>query len=350
MQTESYLSFWQKVHNSAREKRIPLRVMFELTYRCNFKCRHCYVPDSYKKLKELDTKQVFSVLDQLKDIGTLFLGFTGGEPFMRKDIMDILWYARKCGFEVIIYTNGSFIDVKTAKELAHMAVNKVDITIPGINRDSFEAITQVRGSRDRVFKGIDCLYKEKVALGFKTCLLKENKNEIKEIEDFSHSLGAAHRLDTMLLPRLDGDKKPFEYRARNGISDNIENQCDEEYDAQSKATLRDPEKVSDLFRCGSSKNQAAITPLGELKLCTMIDWPKYKTGGRTGLKNAWKKMKTKVASMDIDENYKCGSCELVAYCKWCPARSWLYNKTFTSCDPESRKFAQRQRIHSIENR
>ena len=86
-------------------------------------------------------REIHRILDQLRDIGCFYLGFTGGEPFMRNDIMDILWYAKKSGFEVIIYSNGSLIDEKIADELADLRPNKVDITIPGMSKDVFEKIS-----------------------------------------------------------------------------------------------------------------------------------------------------------------------------------------------------------------
>ncbi|MBL7132200.1 MAG: hypothetical protein ISS45_12510 [Candidatus Omnitrophica bacterium] len=65
MKDKSYSNFWQHVHQFARDKGFPLRVMFELTYQCNFYCSHCYVPQSYRKRKEeLKTKEVFNILGQ----------------------------------------------------------------------------------------------------------------------------------------------------------------------------------------------------------------------------------------------------------------------------------------------
>ena len=73
--------FYAAIKTHARERKIPSRVMFELTYRCNFRCLHCYLsPD---KKKELGTEEVFSILCQLKDAGTFHIGFTGGEIFLR---------------------------------------------------------------------------------------------------------------------------------------------------------------------------------------------------------------------------------------------------------------------------
>ena len=287
MKNQSYNTFWQGIHKSAKDKGFPLRVMFELTYRCNFFCRHCYVPLSYREKSErgeLKTKDIFSILDQLKDIGCFYLGFTGGEPFIRQDIMDILGYAKRLGFEIIIYTNGSLIDKKIADELAYLAPNKVDITIPAMNENAFERISGVSGSRDKVFEAIDLLYKRGVKLGFKSCVLKENETQIRQIQDFADSLDALHRLDDMLSPRLDGSKEPYKYRGKLKDSSDVS-------DFRSKVTVRDnleecdlinlnnttnSTDTTDLFKCGVGRTQAAITPFGELKMCVMIDYPKYK--------------------------------------------------------------------------
>ena len=319
--------------------------MFELTYRCNFYCRHCYVPFSYRKHKELKTKEIFSILDQLADIGCFYLGLTGGEPFMRKDMLDILFFAKRKGFEVIIYSNGSLIDEEMAEELARLRPNKVDITIPAVSTDAFERISGVAGSRDKVFKAIEFLYEKKVNLGFKSCVLKENEGEIKDIESFAKSLDALHRLDDMLLPCLNGSKEPYKYRGqrtenRGQKTEDRKQRTDEDRPQlciAETANRRPP--TSDLFKCGVGVTQAAITPSGELKMCLMIDYPKYRILN-SSLGDVWGELKGLVKGIKPDEDYQCDKCELKAYCKRCPARGWIYNKNFTSCDPESKHYAE----------
>ncbi len=346
MKTQFYHSFWQQIHKSAKEKSFPLRVMFELTYRCNFHCKHCYVPQSYGNYNELKTKEAFSVLDQLADIGCFYLGFTGGEPFIREDIIDILWYAKKLGFEIIIYTNGSLINEEITEELVCLRPNKVDITIPAMSKTAFERISGVSGSRDKVFGGIDLLYKKGVNLGFKTCVLKENESEIEDIQKFAESLGALHRLDDMLSPCLDGSGEPYEYRGRmkenreqNRLSV-LDYRLSEETESQIASTEHLTANSDNLFRCGVGISQAAITPSGEVKMCLMIDYPKYKILD-TSLKVCWQRLKEVVGSIRPDKNYQCNTCKLQPYCKWCPAKAWLYNRTFTYCEPESRKWAEK---------
>jgi len=371
METKSYSDFWQRTHKSAREKGFPLRVMFELTYRCNFKCKHCYVPESYKKKakQELKTKGIFSTLDQLADIGCLYLGFTGGEPFLRKDIFDILWHAKRRGFQIIIYTNGSLIDKDKAQELKRLNPNKIDITIPAMNESVFERITGITGSHDIVYRAIKLLHKKGVKLGFKSCVLNENKNEIKDIQDFAASLGALHRLDDRLSPRLDGDREPYRYRGfrKQIVSRSPGHQVSgkdrfEDCALSVQRTKHEPRTTpacsagrnhEPLFRCGVGVSHMAINPFGELKMCLLIDYPKYKilnkqvsgiryqvSGQENGLRDAWERLKELVAAIKPDKNYQCGKCSLYSYCKWCPAKSWLYNRSFTSCEPENQHWAE----------
>lgn len=331
MLTKPYDVFRGTMHDYAYEQRLLLRVMFELTYNCNFHCRHCYVPVAYRqdyKKKELKTEGVFRVLRQLKEAGCFYLGFTGGEPFMRKDALEIFHYAKRCGFEVIVYTNGSLIDEETASQLARLDLNKIDITLPAINRKTFERLSGVLGSSDKVFKTIDVLHKKGVNLGFKTCLLKGNEAEIKHIKDFSVSLNAFHRLDDLLYPCLDGSIEPYKCRTDALSYEPGLGRIDDFKQCLSRETAEADEKEP--FGCGAGRTQAAITPAGELKLCVMIDHPKYDIL-KTSLKTSWRKLRNFSDSINKKEGYRCSSCHFQYYCHWCPARSWLQNKTSSDC-------------------
>ncbi|MFH1381236.1 MAG: radical SAM protein, partial [Candidatus Omnitrophota bacterium] len=106
---ENSSGFYRDMSFAARNSKFPLKAMFELTYRCNFRCVHCYVAADKKK-KELGIEEVKVILDQLKKAGCFHVGFTGGELFLRKDIFKILNYAKQSGFRISILTNGFLID------------------------------------------------------------------------------------------------------------------------------------------------------------------------------------------------------------------------------------------------
>ena len=316
--------------------------MFELTYQCNFSCPHCYVPFDYRgiyKPLELTTQEVFGIFTQLKDIGCFYLGFTGGEIFTRKDIIEILCYAKSLGFELILYTNGSLIDSAIARGLSRLGVNKVDITIPAMTVSAFKRVSKKAGARDAVFRAVRLLRENGVAVGLKTCLLKDNEKEIHDIQGFAASLGLEHRLDERPSLCLDGSRIPYDYRAQIiSLPPQSLSVAAEGHQKKRKEKKAKPEK---LFFCGVGETQAALTPAGELKMCLMIDYPKFKVRpleGKKGLslKEAWDKLIKLTARIKADTTYTCDSCSLSAYCQWCPAKSWLEKKGFSSCDEDSR--------------
>jgi len=342
MEISVYNKFHNRIHAIAFKKKFPLRVMFEVTYRCNFKCKHCYVPQACKNVnKEINTSEVFLILDQLKNLGCFYLGFTGGEPFVRKDFLDILWYAKKTGFEIIIYTNGSMINKNTIRELSLLRPNKIDITIPAVNKNIFEDITGIKGSHRKVFDTIRLLHKNGINLGFKTSLLKNNRNEIEKIRKFSESLNVDYRFSEMLYPRLDSSRGPYDSIKKQYLSDSFSIQYD--YINKHKKNIEFFNKKIDrnisyksslskskVFDCGAGFSQAAITPIGELKICILADFPKYKIL-KSSLKSCWKRLNSLTERIKAKINYPCKGCKLKKDCNWCPAKSWIVNKNFNSC-------------------
>ena len=94
----------------------PNSVVWDITNRCNFKCRHCYVEAESGNEVEPSTEEAKAIMDQLKEAKVFTLSFSGGEPLLRKDLYDLLQYATK-SFVVDVATNGSLIDEETAREL-----------------------------------------------------------------------------------------------------------------------------------------------------------------------------------------------------------------------------------------
>jgi MoaA/NifB/PqqE/SkfB family radical SAM enzyme len=265
MRTISDRSFWVSLHRHARLRRVPLRVMFELTYKCNFHCRHCYVPGEWRAKNDLTTAGVCAIIGQLKNAGCFYLGFTGGEIFTRPDIYSILEFSRTQGMQTILYTNGSLIDKRAARHVAGIGVNKVDITLPGISPAVFEKVSGVRGAHAAVFAAIGYLRAYGVALAFKTCAVKANRGEIGAIQRFCAGLGCAHRLDgaaSPLIPRL----------------------------------MRNQAKPTVAFRCGAGISQCAITPQGRVKLCSTVTWPGTRISRGNSFLRIWERLPEMIRS------------------------------------------------------
>lgn len=84
----------------------PSKVYFEITRKCNLNCTFCYNKSNDSFSKELSKEQIFSLLDELSELGTFEIRFTGGEPTIHPDFFEIIEYSVKLGFFVSLGTNG----------------------------------------------------------------------------------------------------------------------------------------------------------------------------------------------------------------------------------------------------
>ena len=94
-------------------------VIWNLIRRCNLTCKHCYsVSADHDFPGELDTAEVFTVMDDLKAFRVPVLILSGGEPLLRPDIFDIAARAKAMGFYVGLSTNGTLIDASDHRAIA----------------------------------------------------------------------------------------------------------------------------------------------------------------------------------------------------------------------------------------
>src|SRR5579875_3777027 len=104
--------------------KIPLnggRVIWEVTNECNYGCKYCIFASTGRKPEgELTTEEIFSALQQLRFQGFSHIKFTGGEPFLRDDMINILQEADKLGFQFDISTNASKLNEKIVEQLSNL--------------------------------------------------------------------------------------------------------------------------------------------------------------------------------------------------------------------------------------
>lgn len=323
MRRVNHHSFWQQLAAKADRGALPLRVMFELTYRCNFRCRHCYLPAGFSRRAQLPLAQVRTVLDQLSAAGCFFIGFTGGEPLLRRDFLAIVRHAAARGMQPIIYTNGSLLDSEMVRALSELPINKIDVTVPAVSEKAFGRICGVKAMKRRVFGGIERLRRFRIPFGLKVCSLADNRDEIESIRKFAAAVGAPLRIDRLLSPRLDGSRAPYEFSDRQWTDARVE---------PGGCVAAGALTPGEHFYCAAGKTQAAITPDGLLKLCVMINYPLLPVL-KPSFSHAWKRLRCLQQKIRPGRAFPCRSCGLRQFCLWCPGRSWLFNRTFDSADP-----------------
>ncbi|MBW2277692.1 MAG: radical SAM protein, partial [Deltaproteobacteria bacterium] len=127
----------------------PLHCQLEVTYRCTLACRHCYVPPgAADPASELTVNEIGALLDQLAELGTLFLLLTGGEPFARPDLEVIFDAARDRRFAVSLLTSGAGADREVLQRMAARGVDSLQVSLYGPDAATHDRITGADGSFD----------------------------------------------------------------------------------------------------------------------------------------------------------------------------------------------------------
>ena len=107
--------------------------------------------------------------------------FTGGEPLLREDFAELYLFARRLGLAVLLFTNARLITPQIADLLAHIPPREnIEVSVYGMKRESYEAVTGIAGSYAEFRKGVQCLRDREIPFVVKGALLPPNKNEIEE--------------------------------------------------------------------------------------------------------------------------------------------------------------------------
>src|SRR6059036_745317 len=210
-----YQDFSLGVHTKAAEHNNVVTAQIELTYGCNLHCVHCYTdcynrPDLIKQ--ELSYEEITRILDQLAAEGCLWVCLTGGEIFMRKDFLDIYDYAKQKGFLITLFTNGTLFTEAMADYLKEHPPFCIEISCHAATEETFDRITQVKGSFQRFLKGIRLLVERRLPINIKTKAMNVNQHELDQIQALVEGLGLRFRLNSTIYPRLNGDLTPARYR------------------------------------------------------------------------------------------------------------------------------------------
>jgi radical SAM protein with 4Fe4S-binding SPASM domain len=135
--------------------RIPREAGIELTYRCNLRCKMCGVFGKIRNHhdEELTVAEYRNLFVQMREMGIGLVTFTGGEPFVRKDLFDIVGEAKSQGLRCNIFSNGTLINREALKQVFESGVDKLIFSVDGMN-GVHDEIRGIPGSFDRVIQSI----------------------------------------------------------------------------------------------------------------------------------------------------------------------------------------------------
>lgn len=322
-----YKDLSSKIWDRSLEQDRVIKAQMELTYRCNLRCLHCYT-DCYNEPeyfpREMTYEEILRILDDMADIGILWLNFTGGEVFMRKRFFEIYEYAYQKGFILTLFTNGTVFTEATIERLKRNPPFFLDISCHSVNEEAFDRFTQVPGSFRRFLEGLQLLKASGLPFRLKTKAMNWNKEEIPQIRAFVESFGLEFGFTTSLSPRLNGDLGPLAYRLSPQEIHELEVAEDERAE-ESEACLDGQSEGQDLlatppqrlYRCGCATNTIHVNAWGELGTCTLEYEHRASLRDYT-LKEAIEKVFGEIRARRYTTGSPCRTCGVYAYCEKSP--------------------------------
>lgn len=182
------LLWWRNERMNYWKVPAPAGVLWDLTSKCNLRCRHCVVSAGEECSDELSFDDCCRLIDEFADFEVGQLILSGGEPMIRKDFFDIAEYAASKNIMIQVATNGTLIDEDVAEKLASMRARaqvSLDSSIPEIHDD----FRQSSGSWEKTVKGIKLLVKAGVPVTLAAAVTTMNIDNIPETYELGKKLG-----------------------------------------------------------------------------------------------------------------------------------------------------------------
>jgi radical SAM protein with 4Fe4S-binding SPASM domain len=179
----------------------PYVVSWNLTYRCNLACEHCYLDaggaplvgtENFADRSELGTEECFRVIDEIAAFAPECVTIlTGGEPLLRRDILEIVRRASERGLWVVVGTNGVSITENLARRLAEAGARGLSLSLDALDSDRHDRFRNVRGAWRNTVEGAKILHRTGLPFIVQTTAGSHNIGELEAIADFAHDRLAA---------------------------------------------------------------------------------------------------------------------------------------------------------------
>lgn len=320
---------FERIYTTAHDARVPISLSIELLTKCNEHCLHCYIPEHLSD--GLSTQQVKNILHQFRELGGLNVTITGGEIFLRKDLMEIIQEARRLYLRVFLLTNASLITDSIAAKLRELNIAEISVSVYSMNPSEHDQITCQEGSLSKTLAGIASAKKYQIPVIVKTPLMEINKYAYREVRKYCIKNGFNFATSAVIFSKSNGDPSPKKLCISN---------------ADLPSILRDiapfqPIKNFDTFQeaCGRLRYMLSVDASGNIYPCNSFY---YKIGNikNMTLSDAWNDSRLiSIQNIRKDELEECTQCSLVKKCHRCPGLAYLEDGDIYKCSSTAKCLA-----------
>ncbi|MEB3860766.1 MAG: radical SAM protein [Desulfurococcales archaeon] len=269
-------------------------VFWNLTYKCNLHCMHCYINAGPSGGPELGVHEKLRIAEELSSHGIPHVVLTGGEPLLAKGFWSLAARLAELGRpSMSLSTNGTLIDDRVASRLAELGFKYAGVSLDSVRPEVHDKFRGLPGSFKMTVRGVKSLLSHGIPVGVRTTITRWNIGEIPGVIDLAASLGASrvalYMLDTVGRGKLLAKDLPTPSQARSLLDTLVEKA--REYAGMleillvrfnqggiyiAKKLSRTPGELKDLLEliggqgdCG--RKAVSIYPDGKVKPCQFID-------------------------------------------------------------------------------
>ena len=322
--------YWEGFSRDLQSRRVPFSGSLALTHRCNLRCVHCYAKeDPFRqdiRDAELTTDQWLAIMADIKAAGCLYLLLTGGEPLLREDFPEIYTFAKRNGFLVTVFSNGTLVSDRIVELFRELPPRLVEISLYGATAGTHDRITGIPGSFSQTMQGIKKLLARGIHVRLKSMLMTLNLDGFAAIEELAHDLGVKFRLDAAIFPKLAGDRTPIDLRVSPRQAVALE--------------MADPERAREwrdfyerfkiipsgnkVFACNAGKTTFHVDPDGRLFPCLIARSRNYSLV-QGNFQEGWNGEIALIREEEVNDDYRCADCDKKSICGFCPGFFGLEN-------------------------
>ncbi len=312
------------------ERRL-VEVAFEVTYKCNLRCRHCYNRKNLSNKEEMETREVFKALEIIRRFGAEKVKFGGGEPLTRRDFFEILNHANGLGFETNFSSNGLLIQ-KNLQEIVAAGMKRVQISLDSVG-EKHDTARNYKGLFKIVENSARILKEKGIKVDFATTLTRNNHRDFNLILDFCKRNNARRWRIMKYIPygiedKLMLTKKEYKAAIESILKLKGETKEPEIIVAREFDLIRDKKDYNDM-QCFGGKSFFSLKANGNVTPCSYIDNIICGNILRDRIEDIWNNIRMVEFSRDHHDT----GCEFAEKCKGgCKAVSLRLGKK-VHCDP-----------------
>lgn len=340
--------YLRQMHAWAKENSVPLTATFELTPFCNFKCVMCYVRLTKEQAetqgKMLSADEWLEIARQAKEMGTLNLALTGGEPLSHPDFWKIYGELNKMGFLISILSNGSLIDEDAMEKFRFYGMPYlIKLTVYGASDETYKKTCNSPDGFARLSKAVDLLKEAGVPIKLTSTIVHENASDLQAIYSFAREKGVPIQHTISVVKSSRGSVNSAE-SSRFALCDFPDELTLEELEKSKYPPLESP-----FAWCAGCKTSFWMTWHGHLQLCSFMNVPYVQYSGN--LSSDY--MELNLQLQNIKSPAECTDCEWKMFCQRCPgilcAESGHPEKTDDSLCRMAKRLYELYKIKKKEN-